>query len=103
VAHTGERGKSVSDTVSRMSLSIDTDRVAAVLLPVVGWTPVDRGDDGVSTFDLDAYEFVWEGRLVLGGGQESEAGVPATGFAFRSGGVRVSGPLTSVLAVRHDG
>lgn len=102
-----------------MSLMIDIDNVTAVLL-ADGWHQV-HGD----SFDLDAYEYIqapkpyepsldvdrrgraaWESQVetLLGGGREQL--VPATGFSFheRVGGptniVCISGPLTSILAVR---
>lgn len=39
-----------------MSLAVDVDRVAQVLL-ADGWHTVDF-NEGVSSFDLDAYEFI---------------------------------------------
>ncbi len=79
-----------------MSLAIDTDTVSAVLL-ADGWHQVTA-----RSFDLDAYEFVWEGETLLGGG--NCAGVPSTGFSFTTtDGSTVAGPLTALLAVRRDG
>ena len=57
----------------------------------------------MSSFEIDAYEF-YEGKkepdLVLRGGEEPH--VPAAGFTFdEDGGDTISGPLSSVLAVRH--
>lgn len=93
-----------------MSLAIDVDLVREVLL-ADGWHEVLD-----ASFGLDAYEFLWSGRdgvtvreverqdpraRVLtqhGGGQ---SGICATGFQFRSPEGWMSGPLTSVLAVRH--
>jgi hypothetical protein len=88
-----------------MSLSIDIDEVAAVLL-ADGWHEVADNDEGVSSFDLDAYEFIWRTRedrdaLTLHGGGQSE--VCATGFIFAEKGKRkgmLCGPLTAILAVR---
>ena len=78
-----------------MSLAIDTDLVAAVLL-IDGWHEVAG-----NSFDLDSYEFMWEGRCVFGGGQDKL--VPATGFGFNTeSGTRIAGPITSVLAVRYN-
>jgi hypothetical protein len=91
-----------------MSLRIDTDRVVAVLLPD-GWHEIED-----ESFDLDAYEFVEffeeaqpgtspqqrTANLVHGGGDAT--GVTETGYTFREGGFRVSGPLTAVLAVREE-
>lgn len=77
-----------------MSLGIDPDRVLAVLL-VDGWHETEP-----RSFDIDAYEYVEDGRYVVHGG--GAAGVCAAGFAFRPLGTDavVSGPLTSILAVR---
>jgi hypothetical protein len=82
-----------------MSLRIEVDQVAAVLL-ADGWHCVEPG-----SFALDAYEFVdgGEGGMVLlGGGQERL--VPATGFMFTETSTNAGyfGPLTSVLAVREE-
>jgi len=72
-----------------MSLAIDTDRVTAVLL-ADGWHDVvDK------SFNLDAYEFMWDGRLV-------GSGSSATGYDFEEGnGSRLAGPLTAIIAVRY--
>ena len=77
-----------------MSLAIDVDTVTDVLLADC-WHPVtDR------SFDLDAYEFLYESRLLVGGGDE--AGVPSTGFTFTTDtGDRLTGPLTAILALKH--
>lgn len=75
-----------------MSLSIDVASVTDVLL-ADGWHKIDDG-----SFNLDAYEFLEGDRVVLKGGQ---SGICATGFSFVSQGTQYSGPLTSVLAVRH--
>lgn len=77
-----------------MSLSIDVDEVTAVLL-ADGWhTVVDE------SFTLDAYEFHWQGQLLVGGG--TVQGVPSTGFEFHGPDGQVwVGPLTSVLAIRR--
>lgn len=67
-----------------MSLAVRPDTVEAVLL-ADGWHEVWGG-----SFELDLYEFV-----------HGEGGVP--GFKFESietGPAVVSGPLTSVLAIR---
>ena len=84
-----------------MSLSISTDKVAFVLL-ADGWHRVEN-----SSFDLDTYEYVDEYYHRL-----SSDVSPATGFTFieRLGNypdlsgprVRVSGPITSILAVREE-
>ena len=83
-----------------MSLYINADNVTAVLLPEVGWLPVDKLSSGRSSFDLDSYEFHRGNRSLLGGGTEKH--VPATGFVFTSEGKQVYGPLTSVLAVKAE-
>ncbi len=79
---------------SDVSLDIDVDAVVEVLL-ADGWHVVHD-----KTFELDAFEFTHEGRRVHGGG---DSGVCATGFSFiiDEAGSRLSGPLTSVLAVRR--
>lgn len=79
-----------------MSLSIDVDAVTAVLL-ADGWHDVLEG-----SFDLDSYEFtVGKGndeRILHGGG---DSDICAIGFTFAvRGGDRLSGPLTSILAVK---
>lgn len=76
-----------------MSIAIDTDRVSGVLL-ADGWHQVEG-----TSFDLDSYEFVWGERLIHGGGN---SGVCATGFTFYEDGLRISGPLTALLAVREN-
>lgn len=76
-----------------MSLYINVDLVTEVLL-ADGWHAV--ADD---SFTLDSYEFHWNDQLLLRGGQVD--GVPSTGFFFiEHMGDVVTGPLTSVLAVR---
>ncbi len=82
-----------------MSLAINTDHVEAVLL-ADGWHKV-KGQ----SFDLDAYEYVAsdaeKNRLLLGGGVEKEAGIPATGAIWQEpDGKLIACPLTAVLAVR---
>jgi hypothetical protein len=77
-----------------MSLAIETDTVAGVLL-ADGWHPVKE-----KTFDLDAYEFVHGETLIHGGGK---GGVCAAGFTFveSSSDMVLAGPLTAILAVRY--
>jgi hypothetical protein len=99
-----------------MSLLINVDKIRDVLIEdewhTVYW------NDGISTFNLDSYEFMHqrdEDRdddflLLLGGGQCD--GVPSTGFAFQECAVEglgdakdqpgdwIFGPLTSIKAVR---
>lgn len=78
-----------------MSLAIDVDDVTAVLL-ADGWH--DVADD---SFDLDSYEYLHLGDLLLGGG--SVDGVPSTGFRFvGTDGANMAGPITAVLAVKRD-
>lgn len=87
-----------------MSLAIDIDKVSEVLL-LDGWHRVALNKDGVSTFDLDSYEYVQhranskDPLILLHGGVEPL--VPATGFNFvEAGGAVIYGPVTSVLALR---
>lgn len=80
-----------------MSLVIDTRRVIRVLL-ADGWHDIKQG-----SFDLDAYEFMdgyddYNQPVVIFKGDQS-ASIPSTGFTFIEDGVRIDGPLTSVLAV----
>lgn len=78
-----------------MSLAIDVDRVSDVLL-ADGWHTVAN-----NSFAIDSYEFLWNGDLMLGGGQDKL--VPAAGFSFTDTQLgTISGPLTSVLAVRLE-
>jgi len=86
-----------------MSLAINPDKVTAVLL-ADGWHRVDN-------FYIDSYEFVYpcdngtgmDFDVPHGGGQY---GICASGFTAEvmddAGTVRLSAPLTSVLAVKHD-
>lgn len=87
-----------------MSLAIDTDHVTHVLL-TDGWHPV-----AAASFDIDSYEYLhWSDRrcktdddpLIVHGGGNS--GVCSAGFSFRTpDGDYLAGPLTGILAVRHD-
>lgn len=78
-----------------MSLAIDLDSVAAVLLDD-GWHEVLD-----ESFAIDAYEYTW----AHGGGA---AGICAAGFSFLtrehdlgvSGRILIAGPLTAVRAVK---
>jgi hypothetical protein len=84
-----------------MSLAVDVDRIASVLLLDGRWYDIDKRDDFVSSFTVDAYELVCgqqNGALVHASG---DGGVCATGYAFRSGGVVVAGPLTGIVAVKY--
>lgn len=83
-----------------MSLAIQTDRIAAVLL-ADGWHECVIG-----SFDVDAYEYMWGDELLHGGGN---SGVCATGVAFKKvmsakSYAMVYTPLTAILGVRfqHD-
>jgi hypothetical protein len=91
-----------------MSLAIDVDKVRRVLLTDGAWHEVVQ-QNGVSTFDIGAYEFI-RGRaggrdpiILVGGGQV--AGVPSTGATWLekvdsgSKGQLICCPLTSILAV----
>lgn len=76
-----------------MSLEIEIDNVAEVLL-VDGWHKV-KGN----SFEIDAYEFIHEDEVRIGGGQVD--GVPSAGaiwYELASG--LVACPLTSIIAVR---
>jgi hypothetical protein len=78
-----------------MSLAIDTDKVIEVLLADRWHAVLD------DTFVIDSYEFVEAGKTVLGGGQDPL--VSSMGFTFDEadrGGHAMSGPLTSILAVK---
>jgi hypothetical protein len=84
-----------------MSLAIDVDKVKAVLL-ADGWHDVKD-----ASFSLDSYEYLWYGdgddrrdpMILLGGGDEPL--IPARGFTFTTtDDDLLSGPLTSILAVR---
>ena len=77
-----------------MSLAIDVDQVAQVLL-VDGWHKVE-------SFTLDAYEFIQkhDGKdpIVLHGG--GQGGVCSTGATWQEKGASFYCPLTAILAVR---
>lgn len=55
-----------------MSLAIDVDTITDVLLGD-GWHKVAG-----QSFDLDAYEFMWQGRMVLGAGPARACPAPAS-------------------------
>lgn len=80
-----------------MSLMIDVDKVVEVLL-ADGWHTA-KG------FMLDNYEYVaWHPKkdedFIVQGGRE-EGLLPVTGFEFTDrDGLTVSGPITSILAVK---
>ena len=78
-----------------MSLAIDTAKVVEVLL-ADRWHAVLK-----DSFVIDSYEFVEDGKTIVSGGQDSL--VTSIGFTFAEadrGGHAMSGPLTSVLAVK---
>ena len=91
-----------------MSLAINVDCVASVLLSNGEWIGVEFNDNGVSTFDLDSYEYIQpndenriKDRVLLAGGIERL--VPATGATWK---VKRDGklltfncPITSIVAV----
>lgn len=90
-----------------MSLAIDIDRVTAVLL-ADGWHTVDTMNQSgrtVSSFSLDAYEFVEHqenqdnGPISRVGGGDGET-VGYTGVYFASQGENYYCPLSSVLSIR---
>ena len=83
-----------------MSLNIDVDDVVKVNISGT-WHDVYQYNEGVSSFFLDAYEFIYDSILLYGGGQE---GVCATGFTFVDDdtNLKISGPLTSITAVMYN-
>lgn len=77
-----------------MSLAIDVDEVAEVLLPD-GWHKVAD-----KSFVIDAYEYMDGKELVFGGGHAKEV-IPSTGACWKeSNGAMVYCPLTSIIAVK---
>ncbi len=88
-----------------MSLAIDVDKIAAVLL-IDGWHDV-ASSDGRSSFGMDAYEFLEphpdpskNPLMHLSGGQEKL--VPATGAHWtEADGASVFCPVTAILAVKY--
>ena len=78
-----------------MSLAIDTGKVVEVLLGD-RWHAVVNG-----TFVVGSYEFVEGGKTVFSGGQDPLVTSMAFTFAEADrGGHTMTGPLTSVLAVK---
>jgi len=76
-----------------MSLAIDVAKVRAVLLPNAGWLDIKVG-----IFEIDAYEFRNDQRVIQSGGN---GGVSSAGFRFRDNSNNlVCGPLSTILAVR---
>jgi hypothetical protein len=83
-----------------MSLQIDQNSVSAVLL-VDGWHPVEE-----MSFYLDSYEYVtrWHNgvdkqHIDYSSHRENE---PRAGFSFRQGDETIAGPITAILAVKHN-
>jgi hypothetical protein len=95
-----------------MSLALDIDKVKAVLLRDGQWYSIKwNAAKRRYSFDLDAYEIgeFWvntgerKSHMLLPGGIEQQAGIPATGFEFVADDGRViAGPLTSILAMEMD-
>lgn len=88
-----------------MSLAIDIDKVTSVLIGG-HWHKVATNSDGVSSFGLDAYEYVWGShsdkngfpKLIHGGG---EHGIETTGFGFATPqGDVIAGPMTAIQALK---
>jgi hypothetical protein len=86
-----------------MALAIDVDRVSEVLL-ADGWHRCDTDETDVSTFSMDAYEYLWRpdpddqwNITVMGHGNDY---MGHTGFTFTEDDVRVFGPLSAIQAVR---
>jgi hypothetical protein len=76
-----------------MSLSIDIQKVASVLL-ADGWHQVVLG-----SFELGGYDFIRQNAVVLTGA--TTHGLPATGARWKEAGdVVVACPVTAILAVR---
>jgi hypothetical protein len=76
-----------------MSLRINVDKVKQVLL-ADGWHKVIDG-----SFDIDAYEFLWNDTVLVGGG--TVQGVPSTGAMWtEEDGSYIACPLTAILAVK---
>ena len=93
-----------------MSLAIDVDNITHVLL-ADGWHEVHDASFGTDTYEFVGSEGTGDSPM-LGGGQEKHipaAGhrgsttrehIAAAGFSFTEGDHILSGPLTSVLAVK---
>ena len=78
-----------------MSLALDVSRVEQVLL-TDGWHRVAH-----ASFELDAYEFIHDGRTVLVG---QPTIVPSVGGRrTEADGSEVACPVTTILAVKKSG
>lgn len=60
------------------------------------WLPIVAG-----TFDLDAYEFHDNGRMLHEGGQRGICSTGFTAIADDSDKTRIAGPLTAIKAVLY--
>jgi len=85
-----------------VSLWIDPRTVTAVLLLDGSWYPVDKPEPGEHSmnFGFDSYEFGYE---YYNGGRLKDApswNSNSTGFSFISNGERISGPASSIVAVK---
>jgi hypothetical protein len=89
-----------------MSLAIDVDRITHVLL-ADGWHKVVG-----RSFDLDSYEYIQKSDEHEPGEHQSQpipllrggavAGIPSTGACWNEAGdIRLSCPLTAILAVKE--
>ena len=78
-----------------MSLALDVSRVEQVLL-MDGWHRVAN-----ASFELDAYEFIHDGRTVLAG---QPTIIPSMGGRWSEpDGSVVACPVTAILAVKKSG
>jgi hypothetical protein len=78
-----------------MSLALDLSRVEQVLL-MDGWRRVAN-----ASFELDAYEFIRDGRAVLAG---QPTLIPSIGGRWTEpDGSVVACPVTAILAVKQSG
>jgi hypothetical protein len=87
-----------------MSLRIEMNKVVAVLLSE-GWYVVDpQTDPGYYTnFYVDAYEYGMEiddGDFDIAYAANDKKVIPKSGFAFKTNGAWVMGPLSAIQAVR---
>ncbi len=81
-----------------MSLAIDVDKVDAVLIAGKWYTVELDAEDEISTFDLDAYEFL-DGERLAGSMSQSP-----TGYTFRTimngASFWMHGPITAIQGIR---